>query len=229
MDIRLAQKNEFFSYFSVGGHPARYRADRQVWNSEGLTINVQGTIPGGNVANGPGLHNSFGKRHLLATEGGKDAGNFAAKAAKLRSKRVNSAGNEPRVDKSGAIVNANVQRPDYAKSAVGQQQFLAARAAAWGTLNENYRSDVYTTTNINSFFLLDGLTIDYVAFAFATQLNALAPWVPSVKRLHVHLELGAGTCFESTAAAAATARTGLDVDVWYDGATHFIYHCNHAY
>jgi|GEM_PF-5681236 len=212
--IVVATKNQFFSYFSVDGGSGVYRERNQLWTAEGITMKVQGDLPPGAAA---GALNSFGKKHLLSTEGSSKTQTAAEKAAKILKKRqaAKDGGINPTANRQGKL--------ETIKKEIGGDT-KARHASATGHFELKAYGD--QKTNRNTMILLDEFDdLNAVATCFAKAIKAKTDWATNAKQaIHVALEPGSVMTIENGTTSYAS---GVEVEVYFDGGTPAVYHIFH--
>jgi hypothetical protein len=232
MQIGVVMKNAYFTHFAVQQDDGTvvskvHRSSEQIWNAQGIAMQVQGTMPNGSAHWGKGTFNCFAKKHLLATGGGKSDAN---------TKMANIVG---RRDVSGAATahkNRGLELEALKKAMItgvadkekGQKLKQAAR-----DLRQHYEQFAYgaTRTPICTFVLLDGMTANDIKDIFATPLvNAeTSGWNEDEKKSFViTFPTNCVATYDMT--NTRTDKNTISVDVVKNsggGATmYYIYHCN---
>jgi hypothetical protein len=166
--IRLTVKNQFFTYFEMNGMPGKYRILKQVWNAQGIEMMIQGPSWDGAGING------FGKRHLLSTEGGKQAGRPEDKATGVLRKRQGPQAADRRAVRMRQMADALAGPPPAnMKDKSTRDAYLAKKTTVKDKVEKGYAPSVYgPNTPICTFVILDGLHLDEVANCFATPIVA---------------------------------------------------------
>ena len=185
--ITVFTKNDFFSYIKVVTKDSSnaavemvYRNREQIWNHDGIAIKVQGT-------DWKGGHNTFGKKHLVTTVGGKhatEADGFQTKAQNILNKRKYDPGNpsdallgnNQRLAKS-ITMKGNLQaekRKDLLKdTTVARNQIGNEVQTFTKQFTDTYAAAVYDPkTNAVTVVNLDGLSKDEAAKAFTDPIKA---------------------------------------------------------
>src|ERR1700722_3238402 len=164
--LKITNKNGYFTYFELDGVVGKFRMMKQIWNADGISIMVQG--PSWDNA---GI-NGFGKRHLLSTVGGDNAGNPLTKAASILNKRQGGVGGGGRANKQNEMVNKWAPKPANMRDSEARKEYTAKWNGAKKEFEKGYSVAAYgPETTICTFVLLDDMTPEEVASCFAKPIK----------------------------------------------------------
>ena len=208
--VVTAVKNNYFSFFSVDGTTMAYREKNQIWNY-GIAMKVQGdTWPGCSF----GSYNSFGKKHLLTTSGGK-VQTPEEKAAKILKKRMK-------------VVDGGI-----APTPKRQTKFAAIRKDIGGDKTKNnltaldhFEVKAYgdQKTSKNTVILLDEFADQKeIGDLFAAEIMKIADWATNPDQ-HVQIVLGADTVMTLEHGQPTVYGDRVLVSVYFKDGIYHIYH-----
>jgi hypothetical protein len=233
MAFAVANKNQFFSYFSVVDHngttqPAAYREREQVWNAKGIAIKVQGN-------DWQGGYNGFGKRHLLTTEGGKHAnqgGGFKAKMGKVLTKRQGNPG-QKRGGNLNKMASSQTTPKDSKGGLAAAEKFKSELGVNKNLTAAHYEVNPYGDKlgqdKPNTMILLDGLTKNEVAEAFADAILNAGPFAEKQAK-HVTVTFADARVYVlEKGKVEPDSFNRVEVGVCFDGAIYHVYHCYGAH
>ncbi len=217
--IRATTKNAFFTHFEMDGMPGQYRMQKQVWDNRGISIMVQGPSWDGDGING------FGKRHLLATEGGNKAGKPLEKAQGRLAKRQGGAGASARSATLTKMVDAYVgPAPANMRDASVREAYGDKKKDARAGMQKGYASGAYgPNTPICTFVVLDGMSRDDVEKTFADAILAAA--IPSGGDAHVTITFPEARVIDANLDQTVNYYYGIEVQVKHHSNIYHVYHC----
>ncbi|WP_237214537.1 hypothetical protein [Falsiroseomonas oryziterrae] len=217
--IVVATKNNFFTYFQVDGQTVAYRERTQIWNSGGISIQVQGDLP---PAANAGTYNSFGKKHLLTTAGGDatktNDRSAQGKAMRMLTKRMKVA--------DGGInpTGKREQKLKGIKDGIGGDT-KKRHPTAVGHFELKAYGD--QKTNKNTVILLDTFAnLDEVAACFAEAINDIKDWATNPSQ-DVDVLLNKDSVMTVETGKPPVYANAVEVSVYFQPGAPDIYHVYH--
>jgi hypothetical protein len=217
--LRATTKNAFFTHFELNGMPGMFRMQKQLWDQQGISIMVQGPSWDGAGING------FGKRHLLATEGGNNAGNPLAKAQGRLAKRQAGAGASSRSAKLTTMIDTYTGgTPADMRDPAVRAAYAAKKTAARTGMERGYASNAYgPNTPICTFVVLDGMSRQDVETAFADAIKAQA--IPPGGDAHVTITFPDARVIDAHIDSTVNYYYSIEVQVKHHDSIYHVYHC----
>ena len=217
-------RNSFFTYYvgtnGKGASLVETRKLEQTFNDgAGITVHLNGNF----IRKGAKMLNLFGKKHILATRsGGKSADD---KADSIHKKRLDPMTiNTRRGEKNKSLKTAMASNKKDTVGAVSKIDYaLSPTKDVYGKKLEKAPSA--TEEPSSTFFVIDALTPDQVRKVFIDAVKGNT--FTSGEDTHLELDCGAGNLWQYAEGKTLQKDkyTKMKVSVYYDGTTHYFYHC----